>query len=289
MSSSPGTLYVVATPIGHLEDITLRALRVLAEVDGIAAEDTRETGKLLRRHGIEGRLTAYHEHNEAQRTPELVTRLQGGESLAVVSDAGTPSVSDPGYRLVEAAAAAGIRVVPVPGVSAAVTALSAAGLPTDAFTFVGFAPRRDGPRRRLLEALAERRETLVFYESPRRLDALLAALGNVLGDRAAVLGREMTKLHEEFLRGRLSEIREALAARPAVRGECTLLVAGAAGAPAASAEDIVEALRVALTSESAPLSAVVQDVARRFGAPRREVYQAALALRRRKHDDAPRR
>lgn len=281
MPSSPGTLYVVATPIGNLEDITLRALRVLSEVDLITAEDTRETGKLLRHHGIEGRMAAYHEHNEAQRTPEFVRRLRRGETLAVVSDAGTPTVSDPGYRLVEAAAVAGIPVVPIPGVSAAVTALSAAGLPTDAFVFVGFAPRRDGPRRRLLMSLAERRETLVFYESPRRVAALLEAGEEALGDRPAVLGREMTKLHEEFLRGRLSQIRAELAARPTVRGECTVLVAGAGEAPAASAETLATALEEALTNSSEPLSTVVQHVARRFGAPRRTVYQTALAVQRR--------
>ena len=176
----PGTLYVVATPIGNPDDITLRALRVLAEVDLIAAEDTRKTGQLLAHHGIEGRLAAYHEHNEDRKTPELIDRIQAGASVAVVSDAGTPSVSDPGFRLVRAALAAGLPVVPVPGVSAAVAALSVSGLPTDAFVFVGFAPRKSTARRRLLERLAPLSETLIFYESPRRITGLLADLAECL-------------------------------------------------------------------------------------------------------------
>ena len=284
IATPPGTLYVVATPIGNLEDITLRALRVLAEVALIAAEDTRQTGKLLRRHQIDGRLVAYHEHNEAQKAAELIQRLQSGQSVAVVSDAGTPSVSDPGFRLVQAALGAGLPVVPVPGPSAAVTALSVSGLPTDAFVFVGFPPRKPGARRRLLERLAPLAETLIFYESPHRIAALLEQLAEVMGDRPAVLGREMTKIHEEFIRGHLKQIHDLLIGRPAVRGEVTLLVAGAAEAEPVPQDELIAALEAALEDQSATFSKVVQDTARRFDLPRRKVYQMALTIRRRPAD-----
>jgi 16S rRNA (cytidine1402-2'-O)-methyltransferase len=282
---SPGTLYVVATPIGHPEDITLRALRVLAAVDLIAAEDTRETGQLLAHHGIQGHLTAYHEHNEARKTPELIARIQAGISVAVVSDAGTPSVSDPGFRLVRAALAAGLPVVPVPGASAAITALSVAGLATDAFVFLGFPPRKGAARRRLLERLAPLSETLIFYESPRRITALIADLIAVCGDRQAVLGREMTKTYEEFLRGSLGHLHRLLSQRPAVHGEVTLLVAGAGEAPEANADELRAILAKALADEAAAFSQVVQDTARRLALPRRRVYQLALEIKHRRAGD----
>ncbi len=275
----PGTLYVVATPIGNPDDITLRALRVLGAVDLIAAEDTRDTGRLLKRHGISGRLVAYHDHNETARADDLLQRLRDGASVAVVSDAGTPTVSDPGYRLVSAALEAGLPVVPVPGVSAAVTALSVSGLPTDAFCFVGFAPRKTGPRQTLLERLAGRGETLIFYESPRRVDSLIAALIEVLGDRQAVLGREMTKPYEEFLRGPLSSIQAALGQRPVVRGEVTLLVAGA-GETAPAPEALLEkALAAALAQRRGSMADIVREIARRFDVPRKTVYTLALKIR----------
>ncbi|HDI60232.1 MAG TPA: 16S rRNA (cytidine(1402)-2'-O)-methyltransferase [Desulfobacteraceae bacterium] len=276
---SPGTLYVVATPIGNPDDITLRALKVLAEVEIIAAEDTRDTGRLLKHHGITGRLIAYHDHNEKNRATELVQRLRAGASVAVVSDAGTPTVSDPGYRLVTAALEAGLRVVPVPGVSAAVTALSVSGLATDAFSFIGFAPRKTGPRRALLQRLAQRSETLIFYESPRRVTALISDLMAVLGDRPAVLGREMTKPYEEFLRGALSVIQEALARRPMVRGEVTLLVAGAPEAAAPADAMLEKTLTAALENRCNSTADIVRDVARRFGVPRKTVYALALKIR----------
>ncbi|MBW1648629.1 MAG: 16S rRNA (cytidine(1402)-2'-O)-methyltransferase [Deltaproteobacteria bacterium] len=276
---SPGTLYVVATPIGNPDDITLRALKVLAEVEIIAAEDTRDTGRLLKHHGITGRLIAYHDHNEKNRATELVQRLRAGASVAVVSDAGTPTVSDPGYRLVTAALEAGLRVVPVPGVSAAVTALSVSGLATDAFSFIGFAPRKTGPRRALLQRLAQRSETLIFYESPRRVTALISDLMAVLGDRPAVLGREMTKPYEEFLRGALSVIQEALARRPMVRGEVTLLVAGAPEAAPPADAMLEKTLTAALENRCNSTADIVRDVARRFGVPRKTVYALALKIR----------
>jgi 16S rRNA (cytidine1402-2'-O)-methyltransferase len=269
----------VATPIGNPDDITLRALRVLASVDLIAAEDTRDTGHLLKRHGIDSRLIAYHDHNEETRAGELIQRLKAGASVAVVSDAGTPTVSDPGYRLVRAALEAGLPVVPVPGVSAAVTALSVSGLPTDAFSFVGFAPRKAGPRQTLLERLAGRGETLIFYESPRRVGSLIAALIEVLGNRQAVLGREMTKPYEEFLRGPLSSIQAALAQRPVVRGEVTLLVAGAGETEPAPESLLEKALATALKQDSGSTADIAREVARRFDVPRKTVYALALKIR----------
>jgi 16S rRNA (cytidine1402-2'-O)-methyltransferase len=271
---------VVATPIGNPDDITLRALRVLASVDLIAAEDTRDTGHLLKHHGIDSRLIAYHDHNEETRAGELIQQLKAGLAVAVVSDAGTPTVSDPGYRLVRATLEAGLPVVPVPGVSAAVTALSVSGLATDSFSFIGFAPRKTGQRRSLLQGLAQRRETLIFYESPRRIGSLIAALIETLGDRPAVLGREMTKPHEEFLRGPLSGVQAALDHRPVVRGEVTLLVAGA-GETAPAPESLLEkALATALKQDSGSTADIAREVARRFDVPRKTVYALALKIRR---------
>ena len=206
MSGSPGRLYVVATPIGNLADITLRALRVLGEVDVIAAEDTRTTRKLLAHHGIRTPLVSYHDHNEAVRTPELLARMEQGERVALVSEAGTPSISDPGYRLVSESIRADIAVEPVPGASALLAAVVVSGLPADAFVFEGFLPRRRAERRRRLSSLAAEPRTLVFFEAPHRLDHSLTDLLEVLGDRQVALCRELTKLYEEVIRGSLSEL-----------------------------------------------------------------------------------
>lgn len=221
-----GVLYVVATPIGNLEDITIRAIKTLAGVDIIAAEDTRTTSKLLSHFNIPTRLISYHEHNEQNRAQELISRLEQGEAVALVSDAGTPSVSDPGFRLVKASLEKGLPVIPIPGVSAAITAICAAGLPTDSFIFVGFLPRKKGRRLELIKSLSNEKRTMIFYESPKRILKLLGEIAGVLGDRPAVLAREMTKLHEEFIRGNLSEIAEVLELRNSVKGECTLVVTG---------------------------------------------------------------
>jgi 16S rRNA (cytidine1402-2'-O)-methyltransferase len=278
-----GTLFVVATPIGNLDDITLRALKTLAAVDVIAAEDTRHTGRLLDRHGIAaGRLVSCHEHNEQQRVAQLLAMLRDGKTVALVSDAGTPGVSDPGFRLVQAARAEGLAVVPIPGVSAAVTALSAAGLPTDAFLFVGFPPRKQGALTRDLAALAAQRGTLIFYESPRRLLKLLQALRETFGDRRAVLARELTKIHEEFLCGSLSEILQALEERPALKGECTLLVGGAGAQAAAPAiEEIRAEIEAGLRDSNAGIAALSQAIAKKYGLPRRSVYAEAVKLQER--------
>ncbi|MFQ5903829.1 MAG: 16S rRNA (cytidine(1402)-2'-O)-methyltransferase [Candidatus Binatia bacterium] len=220
-----GTLYIVASPIGNLEDITLRALRVLKEVDLIAAEDTRHTKKLLVHYGIATPLTSYHQHNEKARSVSLVHRLSSGCRIALISDAGTPILSDPGFKLVQGAIHAGIPVVPIPGPSALTTVLGASGLPTDRFVFEGFLPARKSERREMLRELREEQRTLVFYEAPHRVKESLQDLLEVLGNRQVVLGREMTKIHEEFIRGSVSE----LAAQAKVkewRGEMTLVVRG---------------------------------------------------------------
>lgn len=278
-----GTLFVVATPIGNLDDITLRALKTLAAVDLIAAEDTRHTVRLLDRHGIPaGRLISCHEHNEQERVAQLLAMLRDGKTVALVSDAGTPGVSDPGFRLVQAARAEGLAVVPIPGPSAAVTALSAAGLPTDAFLFVGFPPRKQGALKRDLAALVAQRATLIFYESPRRLLTLLQALLDALGDRQAVLARELTKIHEEFLCGSLSEISQTLAQRPALKGECTLLVSGAGAEAAAPAiEEIREEIEAGLGEPNAGIAALSQAIAKKYGLPRRSVYAEAVKIQQR--------
>jgi len=232
-----GTLYIVATPIGNLEDITLRALRVLREVDLIAAEDTRRARVLLEHYHIDKPLTSLYEHNEAQKAPELVRRLATGASIALVSEAGTPLISDPGYRLMQLAIAQGIPIVPIPGACAAIAALTIAGLPIDRFAFEGFLPKRPGKRRRRLEELRSESRTMIFYESPRRICALLADMQAVWGDRRIVLARELTKKFEEILRGRLSEVQALLAERPPL-GEVTLVVEGvtAAAPPSASCD-----------------------------------------------------
>jgi 16S rRNA (cytidine1402-2'-O)-methyltransferase len=222
-----GMLSLVATPIGNLEDITLRALRVLQEVDLIATEDTRRTRTLLAHYQIDTPLTSLYDHNEAQKAPTLIRRLQEGANIALVSDAGTPLISDPGYRLVQLAIAQGITVTPIPGPSALVAALIVAGLPTDRFVFEGFLPKKPGKRRRRLEALGDEPRTLIFYESPRRVPGLVAEMQVLWGDRRAVVVREMTKKFEEILRGRLTEVQAQLLERPPL-GEVTLVVEGAA-------------------------------------------------------------
>jgi 16S rRNA (cytidine1402-2'-O)-methyltransferase len=273
-----GRLFVVATPIGNLKDLTLRAIETLGTVDVIAAEDTRHTRRLLAAHGIKGRLVSYHEHNEARRTSELIDRLKHGENVALVSDAGTPGVSDPGYRLVQAAIALKIPVVPVPGASAAIAALCASGLPTDNFTFVGFPARKKAKRMAQIADLTRLPHTLIFYQSPRRVKALLEELRDGLGDRRAVLAREVTKLHEEFLHGHLSEIEAEVTARGQVKGECTLLVAGAADVSPSEA-DLESAIAAALAvPESPSLSDMAKSLAKQFKVPRKMVYDKALKL-----------
>jgi 16S rRNA (cytidine1402-2'-O)-methyltransferase len=275
----PGRLFVVATPLGNLQDVTLRALAVLREVDLIACEDTRRTARLLAAHGISTPTTSYFDHNERLKAERLLDQLRLGRDVALVSDAGTPTLSDPGYRLVRAAREVGLAVLPVPGPSALAAALSVSGLPTDRFLFVGFLPGRAGARRRAVEELADRAETLVLYESPKRLLALLGDLVAVLGDRDAFLCREATKLHEEYRAAPLSALEQELGARDQVRGEVTLVVAGARAAGGAAAAD-PEQLFAELLAAGATRRDAVKQVARRLGLPAREVYRRTLGAPR---------
>jgi 16S rRNA (cytidine1402-2'-O)-methyltransferase len=266
----PGLLYLVATPIGNLEDITFRAVRVLKEAGLIACEDTRQTRKLLDHYGIQRPTISYHEHNEAERTADLIERLRGGAVIALVSDAGMPLVSDPGYRLVRAAIEAGVRVEPVPGASAAVTAIAASGLPTDAFHFGGFLPAKSGQRLKALEALADNPATLVFYEAPHRIVETLEAVEQALGPRPVVVARELTKIHEEFVRGTAAEVRAQLAARDSVKGEITLLIGRLTG-PVPDDTPVSEAVEE-LVQAGTPRMDAMKQVARRRGLSKREVY-----------------
>ena len=262
-----GTLYVVATPIGNLDDVSPRARAVLAKTDVIAAEDTRHTRGLLSSISAESRLIAYHEHNEEHRVPELLARLAAGDSVALVSDAGTPLISDPGWRLVRAAQDAGFAVVPVPGACAAIVALCAAGLPTDRFVFEGFLPRREGPRDERLAALKRERRTLVFYEAVHRIPATLAALvGAFGGERRAALARELTKIHEQIVVGTLTELHARLDGEIPLLGEFVIVVAGDTSETPA---DLAEAQRVyaLLAAEIDPgtalkLTAAITGIAR---------------------------
>jgi 16S rRNA (cytidine1402-2'-O)-methyltransferase len=221
----PGTLFLVATPIGHLEDVTHRALRVLREADVVAAEDTRRTRRLLDHYGLTARIVSLFEHNERARIPELLRRVREGANVAVVTDAGSPGLSDPGYPLVRAAVAEGLRVESVPGPSAVIAALQVSGLPTDAFTFVGFLPPKSAARRKRLAELVERRETIVAFESPHRIMACLEDVEGLWGGRPVALARELTKVHEEVLRGTAGEVRAALV-RDKQRGEMVLVLGG---------------------------------------------------------------
>ena len=270
----PGILYIVATPIGNLEDITLRAIRTLKEADVIAAEDTRHTQVLLKHFAINTPLTSFHEHNERAKTAQLVTRLERGESIALVSDAGTPAISDPGYRLVVAAIGAGIRVIPIAGPSALIAALSAAGLPTDGFDFRGFLPARKRERRSKLQELRDGRYTMVFYETPHRLQESLDDVREILGDRRMVLAREVTKLHEEFLRGRISEVIGEVSRRE-IRGEMTVVIEGCSDSNAASEETLVDDIDK-LKGEGMRIKEIAEIIGEKYGYSKREIYRLAL-------------
>ena len=272
-----GTLYIIATPIGNLEDITFRAVRTLKEVDLIAAEDTRHSRKLLSHFGIATPLTAYHDHNERLKSDYLLNQLQEGRNLALITDAGTPCIADPGYRIVQAAVAAGIRVVPIPGPSAVMAALSAAGLPTDRFAFEGFLPPRQGKRRARLAELVTEGRVMLFYEAPHRLAATLADMLTVLGNRQAVVARELTKIHEEFRHGSVSELIERCAAEE-TRGEVVILLAPAEEGEA-PVQELEAILAQCLADDALSVKEAVARVTAETGLPRREVYAAALKLK----------
>jgi 16S rRNA (cytidine1402-2'-O)-methyltransferase len=278
MSAAPGTLYVVATPLGNLEDLSLRAVRILGEVDLIAAEDTRRSSILLKSHAIKTPMTSYFEHNEQLRGPKILEALAQGRSVALISDAGTPGISDPGYRLVRDARDRGFPVLPVPGPSAAVTALSVSGLPTDRFLFVGFLPKKTEARRRALRELAAVSATLVVYESPVRAGACLADMEEAWGDREAFLCREATKIHEEYRRSSLAELRRNLEERGVLKGELVLVVKGATPPSAVSAEPL-ESIYPRLVAEGKTRREAVKEAARVLGLPAREVYARVGSLR----------
>jgi len=271
------SLFLVATPIGNLEDITLRALRVLKEVDLIACEDTRQTLKLLSHYGIHTRTVSYHEHNEMTKAAELVVDLEGGAKIALVTDAGMPGISDPGFRLIALAIRHHVPVVPIPGASAFLAALVASGLPTDSFRFSGFLPAKSGQRRKLLESVRESPRTQVFYEAPHRLLETLSDVSEILGDaRHVVVAREVTKINEEFLRGRAREILEQLKARGDVKGEITLLIAKPETQdlrPETSSLSVAQRVREIMAGEKADEKAALKKVAKERGIGKSEAYR----------------
>ncbi|HEY9802245.1 MAG TPA: 16S rRNA (cytidine(1402)-2'-O)-methyltransferase [Leptolyngbyaceae cyanobacterium] len=274
----PSTLYIVGTPIGNLEDITFRAVRILQNVDLIAAEDTRHTGKLLQHLQVKTPQISYHEHNRSSRIPELLEHLHGGKAIALVSDAGMPGISDPGYELVKACVEAGISVVPIPGASAAITALSAAGLPTDRFVFEGFLPAKGQQRREYLEVLETETRTLIFYESPHRLRETLQDLAQVWGsDRQIVLARELTKLYEEFWRGSIGDAIAHYQQREP-QGEYTILVAGKPPSQTLLTEEQLKAELQQLISQGISRSQASRQMTKYTSLNRRQVYQIALSI-----------
>jgi 16S rRNA (cytidine1402-2'-O)-methyltransferase len=283
----PGELFIVATPIGNLEDITQRALRVLREVDLIACEDTRHTRKLLNHFSIDQKTISYHEHNERERAEELCALLESGKNVALVSDAGTPLINDPGYRIVSAAIQRDIRVIPVPGPVAFIAALAASGLPTDEFFFGGFLPARAQPRRARLEELRSMRATLVFYEAPHRIVAALKDAAAALGNRRAVVARELTKLHEHFVRGTFNDLAEHFSKTGAARGEMVLIISGEAveSSPANPAQTNIERLveRVKeLEREGLNSKEALKSAARELGIKRAEAYRIMTVQKNRR-------
>ncbi len=288
MRSMPGTLYIVATPIGNLEDITHRALRILREVDLIACEDTRHTQKLLSHFGVKKKTISYHEHNEPERADELARLLESGKNIAIVSDAGTPLISDPGYCIVQLAIEKKIQVVPIPGPAAFVAALAASGLPADQFLFAGFLPARSNARRARLEELVTFPATLIFYEAPHRIATSLRDALDILGDRDAVIARELTKIHEEFTRGRLSELLGSFSEKKR-RGEMVLMISGRSDAPAGAewlggqthATELLKRVE-AFEAEGLDPKIALKQAARELGLKRDEAYRLMMLHKNRR-------
>ena len=272
-----GTLYIVATPLGNLEDITLRATRILKEVSVIACEDTRRTVKILNRYEIRTPLFIFHEYNKVRAGKSILRRLRDGDSVALVSDAGTPAISDPGYELVREAIGSGVPIEVVPGPSALVAALVVSGLPTDHFTFEGFLPARREKRRKAMQGLAAGTRTMIFYESPQRLAAFLREAAEIFGDRQACVVRELTKVHEEILRGSLSELDAEISGRGTVLGEVTIVIGGG---PKTVELSVEETVRAVLEEGSGSSRDLAREIAERTGLPRKEVYAEILRQRR---------
>ncbi|OGE20265.1 MAG: 16S rRNA (cytidine(1402)-2'-O)-methyltransferase [Candidatus Dadabacteria bacterium RIFCSPHIGHO2_12_FULL_53_21] len=273
-----GRLYIVSTPIGNLEDITLRALKVLKEADVIACEDTRTTRKLLTRYAVETPLVSYHEHNEIEKAKELLSILREGRSIALVSDAGTPCISDPGYRIVKLASEHGIEVLSIPGPSASVSALSVSGLPTSSFAFFGFLPRTKKHLTDYLSRIKNYPETLVFYESPNRVTKTLRAISEVFGDRNISLSREMTKLYEETLRGKVSDVLEALVKRNEIKGEVTIVVEGASSEIGETDPETIDRMLVQHKKIGSSLKDAVKMVSGESGYSKSKTYKRALQI-----------
>lgn len=269
-----GVLYVVATPIGNLEDITYRAVRILTEVDLVACEDTRQSRKLLDHYGIKVKTVSYHEHNEAEQAEELVHKLLSGTKIAQISDAGMPGISDPGYRLITRAIASGIDVVPIPGPSAVITALVGSGLPSDDFRFLGFLPAKSGQRKTAFEAVRDSQHTLIFYEAPHRIHDAISDLVEVLGpNRPVVIARELTKLHEEFIRGTAGEVKERLSERE-LKGEITLVIGrAAAGTIPGRDEGVQQRLAAIIREQNVDEKAAMKILAREQGTSKSEIYR----------------
>jgi 16S rRNA (cytidine1402-2'-O)-methyltransferase len=274
-----GTLFVVATPLGNLEDMTYRAVRILKEVPLIAAEDTRHSRKLLSHYGISTPLVSCHEHNEARTAEKLIPLLKRKKDVALISDAGTPCISDPGYRLVTAVLAHNVPVIPIPGCSAAVAGLSVAGLPTDRFLFAGFLPKKAGHQEQAIQALATQSATLVFYESPRRIHTLLERLLTFFGDRQACLAREITKLHETFIRGPLSHVIALLDTVPPLKGECTLYVAGAAAPEPLSPLALETLIQNRLSQTQTSTADLAKALSQQYAVSKKQVYDTILRLK----------
>ena len=278
-----GTLYVVATPIGNLEDITYRAVRVLREADLIACEDTRHTAKLLQHYGIDKPTISYHEHNEAPRAEELLAKLEQGLSVAQVSDAGMPGISDPGYRVITLAIERGVQVVPVPGPSALIAGLAASGLPTDSFQFLGFVPSKSGQRRTMLESLRQTTHTTIFYEAPHRIAATMQDIVEILGpERPVVLARELTKIHEEFIRGTAAEVLVRVQ-KHELKGEITLLIGKSETQETQTAvKDIARRLEEIMREQKLDEKAGLKVLAKERGLSKSEVYRELQRVRGRK-------
>ncbi len=272
-----GTLYIVATPIGNLEDITLRAIRTLKEADLIAAEDTRHTRHLLDRYQIETQLTSYHDHNKEEKAPVLVARMLEGKNVALVSDAGTPGISDPGYFLINLAIDQKIPVVPIPGATAAIAALSISGLPTDSFVFEGFLPAKHMARQKRLQELAKEERTIIFYEAPHKIIKTIEDMIEAFGDRRAVVTRELTKIHEEAIRGTLTEVLKHLN-EGTIKGEFTVIVHGASAEPLKQDIDTAEYLKNLMLHRGLSKKEAIAAAAEELGLPKKEVYKESLKL-----------
>jgi len=276
--TSFGTLYIVATPVGNLEDITFRAVKILKQVDLIAAEDTRHSKKLLSHYDIQTKLVSCHEHNEINKIPQFITHLKNGLNIALISDAGTPGISDPGYKLVTAVAKEKISVIPIPGCSAAIAGLSVSGLPTDSFLFLGFLSKKQQKQKQALEAIKNQSATLIFYESPRRIKNLIATMVNILGDRKAFLAREITKLHEEYIRGNLSDILKTLEEKEVIKGECSLFVQGQLEQKTIDEEQLEKIIISRLATTDLGTSDLARQISNEFKVSKKQVYATILKL-----------